>query len=171
MHKMQQTAIRADRDRQDTRRPEVLRPEVRANGIPGGATKPGQAIAGHDDRPTPDGVASVTPDTVCLICGSPGHTSSSCQSEAAKALREKPVHTSRARIWPFGPGYISQLAPHYGKPDQRGQHMAGNGKPVTVVQNGKAAHQHRARDTSKFAPKHPKAGKPPPGNRAPKGAA
>ena len=91
-------------------------------------------------------------DTVCLICGSPGHTSSSCQSEAAKALRDKPVHTSRARIWPFGPGYVSQLAPHYGKQDQRGQHMVGKA------------------DTSKYAPKNPKAGKPVAGFRAPKGS-
>ena len=35
-------------------------------------------------------------DTVCLICGSTSHTSSSCPSEAARELA-KPRHTSRAR--------------------------------------------------------------------------
>lgn len=123
MYQMQQAPIRADRDRQDTRRAEVLRPQVCADVIPGSASQPGQAVAGHDDRPTPDGIAAVTD-----------------------------MHTSRARIWPFGEGYVSQLAPHYGKQDGRGQHMVG--KP----------------DTSKYAPKHPKAGKPLAGNRAPKGA-
>lgn len=66
-------------------------------------------------------------------------------------------HASRAQAhlqpapWPFGPGYVSQLAHHYGKQDGRGQHNVGKA------------------DTSKFAPKNPKAGKPLPGNRAPKG--
>ena len=77
-------------------------------------------------------------------------TENNCGDDAGSADTR---HTSRARIWPFGPGYISQLAPHYGKQDGRGQHMVGKA------------------DTSKFAPKHPKAGKPLPGNWAPKGAA
>lgn len=111
----------------------------------------------------------MTRDTVCLICGSTSHTSSSCQSGAAKHLHES---RAPARIWPFGEGYESQIAHLYGKQDQRGQHMVGaNRPPAEIVQNGKYAHQHRARaGASKFAPKHPKAGAPLPGNRAPKGS-
>lgn len=59
--------------------------------------------------------------------------------------RVKPAHIARVP-WPFGDSYVSQLAPHYGKQDGRGQHMVGNGKPITVV------------DTSKYAPKRPKRG-------------
>jgi len=82
-------------------------------------------------------------DTVCLICGSTSHTSSSCPSEAARELA-KPRHTSRAQAhlqpaWPFGEGYVSQLAPHYGKQDGRGQHNVGGGRgqAITVKKGSK----------------------------------
>lgn len=89
-------------------------------------------------------------DTVCLICGSTSHTSSSCPSDAAGELR-KGRHTSRAQAhlqpaWPFGEGWVGELAQHYGKPEQRGQHNVGAPKCV-------------APSTDKFAPKRPKAGK------------
>lgn len=99
-------------------------------------------------------------DNRCTLCGQEGHRASHC-----------PLNTDlpRARIWPFGEGYVSQLAPHYGKQDGRGQHMVG--APKSVAPNGKAAHEIRARqDTSKYAPKNPKAGAPLPGHRAPKGS-
>ena len=71
--------------------------------------------------------------------------------------RSEAGHASRAQAhlqpaWPFGEGYVSQLAPHYGKQDMRGQHNVGKA------------------DTSKYAPKSPKAGAPLPGHRAPRGA-
>lgn len=107
-------------------------------------------------------------DTICLICGSPGHTSSSCQSEAAKALREKPQHTSRARIsspWPFGEGYQSVLLAQREADTKRGQHQ--RAKPPRTFSTEVIANPF---ETAKFAPKNPKAGKPVPGYRAPKGS-
>lgn len=82
-------------------------------------------------------------DNRCTLCGQEGHRASHC-----------PLNTDlpRARIWPFGDGYVSQLAPHYVKQDGRGQHNVGKA------------------DTSKYAPKNPKAGSPLPGHRAPKGS-
>jgi hypothetical protein len=171
MHQMPQTAIRADRDREDSRRPEVLRPEVRAAVIPARATQAGQAVGGHDDRPATNGPSAVTAqhaqhancarncaalrsgsesDNRCTLCGQEGHRASHCPLA-------NQGHASRAQAhlqpdWPFGEGYVSQLAPHYGKQDGRGQHNVGKA------------------DTSKYAPKHPKAGAPLPGNRAPKGS-
>lgn len=72
------------------------------------------------------------------------------RSEAGHTSRAQP-HQLRARIWPFGTGYVSQLAHLYGKQDMRGQHNVGKA------------------DTSKYAPKNPKAGAPVAGYRAPKG--
>jgi hypothetical protein len=60
MRKMQPPHVLSDRDSQDARRPEVLRPEVRAAGIPARATQQGQAVSGHDGRSEADGVAAVT---------------------------------------------------------------------------------------------------------------
>lgn len=89
-------------------------------------------------------------DTVCTLCGQYGHRASHCPHNQDDA------RIAPARIWPFGDGYQSQLS-GFGKQDLRGQHNVGNGRAMTVV------------DNSKFAPKHPKAGKPVAGNRAPKG--
>ena len=193
MHQMPQAPIRADRDREDSRRPEVLRPEVRADGIPARATQAGQAVGGHDGRPEADGPSAVTAqhaqyancarncaalrsgsesDNRCTLCGQAGHRASHCPLGNQGHASCTQTHQSRARIWPFGPGYVSQLAPHYGKQDMRGQHNVGAPKAAAlgITQNGKSAHEHRARDTSKFAPKNPKAGKPLPGHRPPKGS-
>ena len=82
-------------------------------------------------------------DTVCTLCGQYGHRASQCPHNRPDA----PIARAHfAADSAFGDAYQSQLAPLYGSPDKRGQHMAGNSKPVSI------------KDTSKFAPKHPKRG-------------
>ena len=83
-------------------------------------------------------------DTVCTLCGQYGHRASQCPHNRPDTPRIARAHLPADSA--FGSAYQSQLAPLYGKPDKRGQHMAGNGKSVTIV------------DTSKYAPKKPKRG-------------
>lgn len=91
-------------------------------------------------------------DTVCTLCGREGHRASHCPHNSDAQIARAP--------WPFGEGYVSQLEMGGIKSDPRGAH----------TREGKHGPAMSVRDSAKFAPKRPKAGKPIPGHRAPKGA-
>lgn len=95
-------------------------------------------------------------DTVCTLCGQYGHRASQCPHNRDETTRIARAHLPDDSA--FGSAYVSQLAPLYGKQDKRGQHAKANHGPALTIT-----------DTSKYAPKHPKAGKPVAGFRAPKG--